>query len=491
MRRRNSFTMGKLNVTSLGLVGREEEKQMIWDAYARISGGGQLQKKLSPESNEEKVEEEYEAADAAGGSAGADQGRDGGRGNQSASVHAEDLQYPELILVNGYSGVGKTQLVEHSLSKYRPASFFDFASGHRSHISAGGGNTKKRKSKLVYLVGKYDQNQHQPYSAIFSAFSGLADELDHSGWGGTIKPAIMKALGEEERAILTQFIPDLGALFEESGSSIPRDDDTMSFEDMGTIEARNRLFFVFKKFIASIGRSGCPLVILLDDIHGADIASLDLVEALLTERSTGATMIIGTYRSNEVNAEHVLAQKIEKINATGERDPIIDIALDNIGSDAVNELVAAVLKEGEEQVKTLSDAIIEKTMGNPFHVIQLLVALEEEELITFNLGNFKWTWDIEKINDKYVTANVTDLMNQRILSLPPEAQVVLKIASCLGCRFDKRTLELASDAFPADFDKSEVETILLNCVQLGILRTLADNSIYSFCHDQIQLGEFP
>jgi len=385
-------------------------------------------------------------------------------------------------LVHGYSGCGKTALVEHALLP------------------------KSRSSKgLICLRGKFDLNQHgggQPYSGFISAFSDLGEELRDTKDCGTIKEAIVQAVGEEGE-LIAQLIPDLDEILSvdnsfPGGDGVCSDDDYDSNRIEGSIEAKNRLLFIFKRFIASIGRAGCPLVLFLDDVQWADQASLDLLESLVTDRSSGSTMVVGTYRSNEVGEEHALARTIGNIKAANRKE-VVDILLGNLKPDDVNDLVATVLRQQEENVRTLSDIVKDKTLGNPFHAISFMQALEHEGLLSFNFGSFKWSWDVEKINAKYVTANVADLMTQKLQALQPDAQTVLEIAACIGCEFDQRALQLASKAFPSDFERLVIDkyTDTNHCIEAtlgeslneGVLRKV-DSSTYCFVHDQIQAAAF-
>ena len=102
-------------------------------------------------------------------------------------------------------------------------------------------------------------------------------------------------------------------------------------------------------------------------------------------------------------------------------------------------------------------------------------------------------------HQQYVTANVSDLMEQKLQALPLEAQMVLQVASCLGCEFGWKTLQLASDAFPPAFSELALEKyktpslclegVLSRSVEEGVLRRV-DPTTYCFVHDQIQAAAF-
>jgi len=130
-----------------------------------------------------------------------------------------------------------------------------------------------------------------------------------------------------------------------------------------------------------------------------------------------------------------------------------------------------------------------RTNGNAFFVTAFLQALDEEELITFNLGTFKWSWDKSAIARKHVSENVSDLMKLRLLDLSEEDQKVLQVASCLGCEFDQKTLALAATKATGILDV-DLGSSLWNAVEGGVLRSVDNESLYAFVHDQIQFAAF-
>lgn len=402
-RRRASITLNKLNTTNLGIVGRDKEKALIRDAYARVAVARQHEQKGSEKADGSKDKDDSDtvlslsssytatsttmtkdslseyvkdhAQEAQAGPSGV--AGDNDHGNSGVPMPSNGL---ELVLVHGPSGTGKTALVEDALT-------------YKSQSS-------KRKAKMIYLKGKFDLNQHQqPYAGFVSAFENLSDELDGLGKAADgIKDAIIETVGEDS-ALLTQLVPDLRDIL---GASVA-DDDGDSAADSNhvevSIEAKNRLLFIFKRFVASIGRGSVPFVLFLDDLQFADADSLGLLESMVTDCDTGGSaLIVGTYRDNEVDEEHPLAQKIERIESAERKQTYI--ALGDLGSDDVNALVAEVLRQPKEKVTTLSDVVKDKTLGNPFHIISFVEALEQEELLTFNFGTFNWSWDVEKINKK-------------------------------------------------------------------------------------------
>ena len=84
-------------------------------------------------------------------------------------------------------------------------------------------------------------------------------------------------------------------------------------------------------------------------------------------------------------------------------------------------MIAGALRMDAYATSDLAAVVHRKTMGNPFFVKEHLKLLQETGALTFNLGTFKWVWnlnDIEQTTD--ATENVIDIMQQKMASLPNE-----------------------------------------------------------------------
>ena len=216
-RGRSSLTLNKLKTANLGLVGRDREKALLRDAYARVAGAPQLghrrggsQKALggkdidsvtgstcmslssssfsasgaSSAKTRDSLSEHVKGRraqeqEAQAGPGGAAAGGNKGQGEDGGVPMTSDNGL-ELVLVAGHSGSGKTALVEDALT-------------YKSQPS-------KRRARMIYLKGKFDLQQHQrPYAGFVSAFEDLADELNGLGKaaGGVVKEGIVEAVGED------------------------------------------------------------------------------------------------------------------------------------------------------------------------------------------------------------------------------------------------------------------------------------------------------
>ncbi|MEH2197005.1 AAA family ATPase [Nostoc sp.] len=348
----------------------------------------------------------------------------------------------EIMLVAGFSGIGKTAVVNEV---------------HKPIVRQRG----------YFIKGKYDQFQRNiPFSAFVQAFRDLMGQLltESDAKIQQFKTKILAAVGENGQVII-EVIPELERII---GQQPP------TTELSGTA-ARNRFNLLFQKFTQVFATETHPLVMFLDDLQWADSASLMLMQLLMAD--TGYLFLIGAYRDNEVNPTHPLILALNDIQKT--QAIINTITLAPLSQIQVNQLVADTLKCGESSALPISLLISQKTEGNPFFAIQFLKALHQDGFIQFipptlsgeTIGT--WQCDLTQINQQAITDNIVHFMAFQLRNLPQSTQYLLQLAACIGNQFDLATLAIVSE-------QSEIETAanLWKSLQEGLILPISD--IYKF-----------
>jgi predicted ATPase/class 3 adenylate cyclase/tRNA A-37 threonylcarbamoyl transferase component Bud32 len=339
----------------------------------------------------------------------------------------------EFLLVAGYSGIGKSSLVQEI---YKPI-------------------TAKRG---YFISGKFDQYQRNiPYSAIIQAFKELTKQLLTETDAQLVewKEKILSAVGANGRVIL-EIIPEVELII---GQQPP-------LLDLAPAEAQTRFNLVFQDFIKVFTNPAHPLAIFLDDLQWADGASLKLIELLLTSSDAGL-LLIGAYRDNEVNAAHPL--RLTRENLQKEGGNIQEIILNPLELETVNRWLVDTLKSSQETTWNLADLIQGKAGGNPFFITEFLQALYTDNILNCDYEQKRWTWDINQVQKRNFTDNVVELMVAKIQKVPPGTQEVLKLAACIGNQFELETLAVI-------WETSERETALTlqEAVAEGLIQPLGD-----------------
>jgi predicted ATPase/tRNA A-37 threonylcarbamoyl transferase component Bud32 len=320
----------------------------------------------------------------------------------------------ELLLVSGYSGVGKSVLV-HEI--------------HKS-IARGRGH---------FIAGKFNQlDRSIPYAPIAHALRDLIGHLLTEPAEGLArwKNRIGAAVGANGQ-ILVDLIPELGLIL----GPQPR------APELGPTESQHRFALVFQSFLRALSSREHPLAIFLDDLQWADPASLKLVELLLTDPERSNLLVLGAYRDNEVDAAHPLMLSVDALRKAGA--VVSEILLSPLSLPDVTQLVADAVAESKAEVAPLAALVFEKTQGNPFFVGQFLDTLEQEKMLAWDAQLYRWVWDARRIAEQLMTDNVVDFMAAKIERLPEDTRHVLKLCAAMGHRFDLNALSLIDEISPA------------------------------------------
>lgn len=285
----------------------------------------------------------------------------------------------EMMLVSGYSGIGKTSLVNEI---------------HQAVVC----------QQAYFISGKFEQfKRNIPYSSLIQAFQELLRQiLTESQEKITIwKAKLLNALGSNGQVII-DVIPEVEWI-------IGRQPD---IAQLGLTESQNRFNRVFQQFIHVFCQREHPLVMFLDDLQWADLASLKLIQMLIGHLNSQYLLLIGAYRDNEVNEVHPLRLTLEEIESLGV--VVNKITLQPLLISHVEQLVRETLRTDSEKSRLLAELVFNKTQGNPFFLIHLLKSLYQENLLVFNFIKGYWQWNIEQIQDIDITDNVIELMVNRI-----------------------------------------------------------------------------
>ena len=350
----------------------------------------------------------------------------------------------ELVLVSGYSGVGKSSVVSEL---------------HKSLAPSHG----------LFAAGKFDQYKRDiPYATLAQAFQSLVRQVLAKSEPeiGRWRQALLEALGPNGQ-ILVDLIPELPLVIGEQ-SPVP---------DLPPQDRQNRFQMVFRRFLGAFARPEHPLVLFLDDLQWLDAASLDLLEHLATLPEVRHLLLIGAYRDNEVNSAHPLIPTLAAIRKAGAR--VTQIVLAPLRRDDVCRLVADALRCDQDLAEPLAGLAHEKSAGNPFFAIQFLTALTEEGLLAFHPGKLAWQWDMERIRAKGFTDNVVDLMVGKLKRLPRVTQIALRQLACLGnnCQID--TLSKVYEE-----TEEQIHAAFREAAEAGLV--LLQNGGYTFHHDRVQ-----
>ncbi len=379
------------------------------------------------------------------------------------------LGHPELMLVYGYAGTGKTALIHKTLKP----------------LAA---------KKGYFIAGKSDQLQRNiPYAPFIQAFRDLMRQLltesqeDLVAW----KEKLLCTLGRNG-AVITQVIPEVELII---GPQPPA-------EALQPREAQNRFFLVFRNFIRVFAQKEHPLVIFLDDLQWTDLASLHLLQYLCKFLDSFCLFLIGAYRDNEVAGAHPLLLTLDEMHKL--KIPVQQLHLAPLDQACTNQFVNDTLQciGRSDKTRLLAEIFYRKTGGNPFFLGQLLQTAYENNFLRFNINDHCLEWDPVSIDEMPMINDVINFMLEKMQKLPTAPRNVLQLAACIGNTFDLQTLSLACKQ-PSGQISDNLRLLITEGLVLPInafdysfqsfsqVHKAVDSEIkYEFLHDRVQQAAY-
>ncbi len=364
----------------------------------------------------------------------------------------------EALLIGGYSGVGKSALVDEV---------------RRPIIQANG----------LFIFGKFEQYQRQtPYSAISQAFNRFIDIIlsysddEVQAW----KQKFNQVLGNNAQVVI-DIVPSLSSLLGEV--PIP--------QALGADEQQNRFNKTFLAFVRQICSVHRPLVLFIDDLQWADSASINLLKLLLSDKDGQYCFIIGAYRDNEVDERHPFIRMLNSVNTQELR--ISQLTLTGLSPAVISQIVADTLKQDADKIRDLAKLIYDKTAGNPFFFKQFMFELYRSQLLRFSYNKVAWTWSMQEIEQQSITDNVVELVTRQLTRLSKSSELLLQQAACIGSIFSVDLLASVDNR-----DAEQVQNELKECVDAGLIRPLSERKAghsqadlsYKFTHDRVQQAAY-
>ena len=351
---------------------------------------------------------------------------------------------PELVLVSGYSGIGKSAVVNEL---------------HKVLVLPRG----------LFASGKFDQHKRDiPYATLAQAFQSLIRQLLGQSEDAIAKwrRSLLDALGQNG-PLIVELIPELKLIIGEQ-PPVP---------EVSPLEAKVRFQRVFRRFIGVFARHEHPLALFLDDLQWLDEATLDLIESLLSQPDVSHLLLIGAYRNNEVGATHPLMLKLETIRKN--RAKIRYVVVAPLTEDDLTRLMADTFRCDSKRATPLALLVQAKTAGNPFFAVQFISALVDESLIAFDHRDGQWRWNLDRVEAKDFTDNVVELMTDKLNRLPSATKQVLMQLALLGNSAQTRFLAIIQQD-PED----KVHADLWEARRAELV--VGSETSYRFAHDRFQ-----
>ena len=363
---------------------------------------------------------------------------------EEAALHVAAGGTPELVIVSGNAGTGKSALL---------------AALQLSDAVAG----------AIVVSAKFEQHQRDiPYATLAQAFQKLVrqmlgqSEAALANW----RRSLLAALGPNAR-LMQDLIPELAYVIGEQPEPVA----------LAPLEAQGRFHAVFRQFLGALTGADSMMLLCLDDLQWIDAASLKLLSHLVTHPDVRHVLVVGAYRASEIGPSHPLALAGDAMRRQGAG--VRRVVLQGLARGEAADLVAAALDCPREECAPLADLVFAKTAGNPFFILQFLTRLAESGLLRFGHAEARWSWDAEAIAAREFSDNVVDLMIARLQQLPYNTLELVKLLACLG---HDASLEMLAQV--AGMSPLETDECLWPAARLGLV--MRDPHAYRFMHDRVQ-----
>ncbi|MCK5100375.1 MAG: serine/threonine-protein kinase PknK, partial [Desulfobacteraceae bacterium] len=368
-----------------------------------------------------------------------------------------------MVFIKGPAGIGKTLLIQE-IEEY------------------------VCKNNGIFISGKFNLLQQTiPYTGIIQAFRQLARHLltqsdqELNKW----KKIIQKAIGNQGNEII-ELVPEFKKIL---GQKAP-------VPDLGGHEARNRFYLMVETFLSVFARQTHPLVLFLDDLQWVDPSSLKLIKQIISSPVIESLFIIGAFRDNEVDAEHLLQTMLERLKK--EDVKYQSIKLTPLDLSYVSQLIAECLNCPRHKVHSLAQWIHARSLGNPFCCKELLSALNDQKKLIYDIPQSIWKWDLGEIQALSLPKSITELLAKKIQALNQDTQNILMLAACIGTTFELSTLIIVCER-----SRDDILAFLKESIEAGLILSMDDkfksahgkeniikDIIYRFTHDRVHSAAY-
>ncbi|MEP6491697.1 MAG: AAA family ATPase [bacterium] len=315
-------------------------------------------------------------------------GRDGALSTASHVLDRALTGQGGTLLVSGDAGIGKSRLVRATVDRARSLGF-------------------------VTLQGTCFEADHAyPYAPLLDLVRGLST---------TASPALAAHYFAPAAAELVTLFPELHSIFPDvrPRQALDPDDD------------RRRLFHSFDQAMHGLG-SVQPLLLVIEDVHWSDDATLDLVMHLARRIGSQSIAVVLTFRSDEIGLRLAgLLADLDRARCA------LDLVLRPLGVADVSAMLHAIFGPDAALGPSFVNGLHGLTEGNPFFVEEVLKAL----LVAGDLVNTDAGWRARPLKHVRVPRTATEAVGRRLAGLSADARAIASVAAVAGRRFDFALLQ--------------------------------------------------
>jgi predicted ATPase len=248
--------------------------------------------------------------------------------------------------------------------------------------------------------------------------------------------------------------------------------------DMDIKKEKDRVFERVLQLIIDASQEG-PIFLILEDIHWANVSSLQLLQYVARNTKKSRVFICATYRPEELdnvdnNKIHPLKEALQRMSRYKMFFPM---ELVSLNEKEVSQMLTFMLSTSDYP-KDFKDRIYKETEGNPFYVEEMVFTFRDEGIINLNGG----AWRFRDVSTSIIPSTIKDLITLRIERLDKVSIDTIKYASVLGKEFDFNVLGKTMT-----INEEELISTLENLETKNLISVSQDNDeYYKFNHSKIR-----
>ncbi|KAL3760940.1 hypothetical protein ACHAWU_009619 [Discostella pseudostelligera] len=359
----------------------------------------------------------------------------------------------EALFIGGYSGCGKSMLVQ-SL---------------KARIDIAGGYVLTQKCDEV--------SKERPLLDVLHAFDKLCLLIMLKSSPQTlmdISNELVKVFSSDF-SVLARLLPNINVVFPKLAKPTEDADGARNLQGMNL----NNVCYTLQRFMRIVSSTVTPVMLFLDDLQWAGNTSLELINAILSDkRGSSCFLFVGCYRDNEVQEGHPIFHLMSSLDSSGVKST--NLQLSGLSRNCLNLMISESLGILPHLCGSLGNIIYEKTGGNPYFALEFLRSLVDRRLLKYSLRERRWIWDESKIRSENITDNVLHLLAAKMASLPEDIQSALRIVSCFGIKIDQNIV----DYLCLDPQFTHFSDRLFKSVDESFVRKI--DTGFKFIHDKVR-----
>jgi len=357
-----------------------------------------------------------------------------------------------------------TSLVNRTMELGKLNGAFNDATSCKSSIVAVQGEAGVGKTRLMHELASAQER-----AAVVLAGRCREEKIPYGPWVELLREYVGQAPGELLHRILgsrssefAKLVPDVTVKI----GTVPQSKPLSEEHD------RIRLYETITQFLISVSNEK-PLILLLDDMHWADEASLSLLEYFVLGSSNHRVLTLVGYRTEDADPNSPLSKTLMRLN----KERLLEsLTVKNLTSEETIELIKRTF--GEQTITPeFSDLIYGRTGGNPFFVEEVLRSLVEDGTIF----RTETKWDRKPIQEITLPDSVKLALKSRLSKLAPETMNTLTMASVIGSEFDLAILrEVTQTQEDALLDQLKIG------VDSGLIQEVPSKDAFRFSDNRIR-----